>query len=95
MVRGRTSIRCENLRTQHEKGLALGATIAHQFQRLASKLEWHISDSLNGYMVAQRRSNAMTYDEIAEWCTSRFDLPVMNSIQMTISDPAMRRNFRQ
>ncbi len=79
-----------------KKGLAPAPASRIEFQRLASKLEWHSLNSLNGYMVAQRRNgNAMTYDEIADWCTSRFDLrPVMDSIVMTMNDPAYTQKLQ-
>lgn len=73
-----------------KKGLPPAPASRIEFQRLAANSNWDSLEGLNDYMVAQRRSGrAMTFSEISEWCSNRVELkPVLESIQMTMADPA-------
>lgn len=61
-----------------------------EFQRLTANTNWESLDNLNTAIIAQRREgHAMTFTDIANTYGNRPELKhVMESIKMTMSDPA-------
>ena len=73
------------------KGIPPASASRIQFQSSLSSsyATWDNLDSLNSYMIAQRRNGkAITFSEIADWCGRKLEMKnVMESLHMTLNDP--------
>lgn len=73
------------------KGIPPASASRIEFQSLMSTSDanWENLDSLNSYMIAQRRSgHVITFSEITNWCGKRLEMKsVMESLRLTLNDP--------